>query len=247
MSEVIYKSNRFISRGISRSVLPSLSESIVTFSFDDCPASAIETALPILEAEGWRATIYVACGLCETENHLGRHMSLADIVDVHKRDHEIADHTFSHLSSNGVSTDTYIADIERNQNALQALGLPRSRHFAYPYGHVSPALKKALRTRFKTLRGVLSPTTPSQDANLLKAVRVYSGERFEMALNHIKTAKTEPQWLNLFTHDVRENPSNFGCTPDEFLKIVMAVRENDLRVMTVDDAYRTIRKRTQMS
>jgi len=247
MSELVYKASRFVSRGVSRSVLPELNESIVSFGFDDCPASAIETALPLLEAEGWRATIYVACGLCGTENHLGVHMSLDDVVDVHGRDHEIADHTFSHLSTNDVSTRAYLADVERNQTALQKLGLPRSRHFAYPFGHVSPSLKSALRRRFKTLRGVLTPTNTSQDANLLNAARVYSGDRFQSALKQIEIAKTKPQWLNLFTHDVRENPSEFGCTVEEFQTIVTAVRNSGLRVMTVDDAYRTIIKRRQIS
>jgi len=240
MSEALNKISRFLSRGVSRSVLPELSESIISFGFDDCPASAIETALPMLEAEGWRATVYVACGLCETENHLGRHMSLTDIVDVHKREHEIADHTFSHLSSHDVSTDEYVMDIEKNQKALKKLGLPRSRHFAYPYGHVSPSLKRALSKRFHTLRGVLSPSNSSQDANLLKAVRVYSGERLKAALQQIESAKTRPLWLNLFTHDVRQNPSNFGCTPEEFQSIVSAVKDSGLRVMTVDNAYRSI-------
>lgn len=247
MSQIIHKATRFLSRGVSRSVLPGLNESIISFGFDDCPASAIETALPMLEAEDWRATVYVACGLCETENHLGRHMSLSDIVDVHKRDHEIADHTFSHLSSNDATPDEYVRDIEQNQNALKRLGLPRSRHFAYPYGHVSPSLKRALRKRFQTLRGVLSPTNTSQDANLLNAVRVYSGERLEAAMQHIETAKTQPQWLNLFTHDVRQNPSDFGCTPEEFQSIIAAIKESGLRVMTVDNAYRSIVEKDNLS
>ncbi len=247
MSEIVYKAKRFLARGVSRSVLPDLNESIVSFSFDDCPASAIETALPMLEAEGWRATIYVACGLCETENHLGRHMSLADIADVHDQGHEIADHTFSHLSSNDNDLLAYMADVEKNQRVLKGLGLPPSRHFAYPFGHVSPALKKALRKRFKTLRGVLSPTNSTQDANLLNAARVYSGEALQSALKQVENAKTQPKWLNLFTHDVRNNPSDFGCTPDEFQTIVTAVRQSGLRVMTVNDAYRTIKKRQAKS
>lgn len=247
MSEVLHKASRFLSRGVSRAILPELDASIISFGFDDCPASAIETALPILEAEGWRATIYVACALCGTENHLGIHMSFEDIIKVHERDHEIADHTFSHISSNDVSTRAYIADVERNQKALRKLGLPRSRHFAYPFGHVSPSLKKALRKRFKTLRGVLTPISTSQDANLLNAARVYSGEPIDSALRKIEIAKTKPQWLNFFTHDVRKNPSDFGCTPEEFETIVKAVRDSGIRVMTVDDAYRTIEKRGQKS
>jgi len=96
MNALVQKAGRFVARGVSRSVLPAVQESIISVGFDDCPASAIETALPLMEAEGWRATIYVACGLCDSENHLGKHMSLSDVVEVHKRGHEIADHTFSH-------------------------------------------------------------------------------------------------------------------------------------------------------
>jgi peptidoglycan/xylan/chitin deacetylase (PgdA/CDA1 family) len=243
MTGIFYKGTRFLSRGVSRSILPGLDESIITFGFDDCPASAIETALPMLESEGWKATIYVACGLCETENHLGRHMSLSDVKDVHDRGHEIADHTFSHMSSNDVRLSDYIADIERNQNALKDLGLPKSRHFAYPYGHVSPGLKRVLREKFKTLRGVKTSNNTSQDANLLNAVRLYSGPDLEAALQQIENAESAPQWLNLYTHDVRENPSDFGCTPDDFKKIVSKVKATGLPVMNVDAAYRIIDER----
>lgn len=247
MKELYHKVLRVAARKTSRSVLPPLDESIISFGFDDCPASAIETALPMLEAEGWRATIYVSCGLCETENHLGRHMSLSDIVDVHERDHEIADHTFSHISSKDFAPRKYLADIEKNQKMLKKLGLPGSRHFAFPYGHMTPALKRTLRHRFKTLRGVVHSDRTTQDANLLQAVRVYSGHRMDEALHKIYNAKTSPQWLNLFTHDVRENPSDYGCTPEEFRDVVKAVKKSGFRVMTVDDAYRTIDKRRHMS
>jgi len=194
LNEVIYKAKRFLSRSVARSMLPVLDQSIVTFGFDDCPASAIENALPMLEAEGWRATIYVACGLCETENHLGRHMSLSDIKNVHDRGHEIAGHTFSHVSSNDVTTENYLAE-------------------------------------------------SSQDANLLNATRVYSGKDLKTAIKAISQAKSEPYWLHLFTHDVRENPSIYGCTPNEFQSVVAAVKATGLPVLTVDTAYRMILKR----
>ena len=240
MSALISKIARIASRGLYTSAMPQLKETIISFGFDDCPLSAIETAVPMLEAEGWRSTIYVACGLCETTNHVGLHMSMSDVLETHKRGHEIADHTFSHLSSHNVTLDEYIADIEKNQEALKALGLPPSRHFAYPFGHVNPQIKRALSSKFKTLRGVVRSRFSKQDAHLLNAVRIYSGADFNVALQKIKTAKTTPQWLNLYTHDVRENPSHFGCTPAEFKKIVSAVKEAGLRVMTVDDAYRTL-------
>lgn len=247
MNGLYAKILRQVSRRTDISTLPPLQESIISFSFDDCPKSAITNGLPLIEAEGWRATIYVAAGLCETTNHLGLHMSEADIVDVHNRDHEIADHTFSHLSFNDVSLKVYLNDIKRNQITFEKLGLPKSRHFAYPYGHVSPALKKALRKRFCTLRGVVTASSSGQDANLLNATRIYSNDSIELALEQIDDAKKTPKWLHLFTHDVRDNPSDFGCTPTDLQKIITAVRQSALRVMTVDDAYRTITKRTPVS
>ena len=240
MKNIQAKIMRHVSRHTDKSTLPNLQKSIISFGFDDCPKSAFTQALPLMEAEGWRATIYVALGLCETTNHLGLHMSESDIVDAYLKGHEIADHTYSHLSSHDVGVNDYMADIERNQLGLQKLGIPKSRHFAYPYGHVSPNLKKALRRRFETLRGVVSPTSAAQDANLLWATRLYSNDSIEFALEKITQAKTTPQWLHLYTHDVRDTPSEFGCTQEDFQLIVNAVKASGLEVMTVDEAYQSI-------
>ncbi len=238
---------RRMSRFVEKSILPTPAESIVTFSFDDCPLSAIETGLPMLEAEGWRATIYVACGLCEIDNHLGPHMSLDDVAAVHARGHEIADHTFSHLNIMDVSADAFLANIEKNQKILMGLGLPASRHFAYPYGEVTPALKRALRKRFKTLRGVISPASTAQDANLMNAMRLYSDGTIDDAMTHIETLSQAPQWLHFFTHDVRDAPSEYGCTPKNLQRIIDAVRTSGAQVMTVDQAYSHLRQREPLS
>jgi len=240
MNLVFSKMTRWTARYTGKAILPDLQQSIISFSFDDCPKTVVANGLPQLEAEGWRATIYVACGLCETTNHLGLHMSEADIVDVHNRNHEIAGHTYSHVSANAVGHNTYLEDIERNQKRLVEIGLPRSRHFAYPFGHTTPRLKKSLSKKFKTMRGVLPPNTQKQDANLMKAVRLYSNDSIELAIDEISKATKAPKWLQLFTHDIRDNPSDFGCTEEDFRKVVTAVAESGLPVMTVDKAYRTI-------
>ena len=57
MRKIQAKIMRHVSRRTDRSMLPDLQESIISFSFDDCPKSAFTNGLPLLEAEGWRATI----------------------------------------------------------------------------------------------------------------------------------------------------------------------------------------------
>jgi len=241
MKEAVAKIQRFRSRYVETFRLPNpVGRSIITFGFDDCPASAIHTALPMLEAEGWRATIYTAVGLCDTTNHLGLHMSQKDIVDIHDRGHEIADHTYSHVGTKDVSVEAYIADIDRNQAALTELGLPPSQHFAFPYGDVSPALKRRLRHRFKTLRGVLPMEAIDQDANLLPALRIYHGPDIDAAIDRILQTAEQPQWLNLFSHDVRDAPSAYGCSPHDLARIIDAAKQSGADVMTVDQAFQAI-------
>ena len=210
---------------------------LVSFSFDDCPRSVIENALPVLEKRDWRATIYAAMELCGTTNHLGLHMSRDDMLAAHEKGHHIDDHTFSHISAASISTEKFLEDIEKNRAVFEEIGLPPPRTFAYPYGEVTLATKSAISQKYQLLRGIHSPkSSTSLDLNQTASQRLYSGEDFDACLQAVDKLKTSPSWLILFTHDVRENPSEFGCTPSDFMKIVKAVENSGAEVLPVADA-----------
>jgi len=226
----------------ARRVIPTnLDRPIVSFTFDDCPKSVMENALGPLEREGWLSTIYIALGLCETTNHLGLHMSLADVKAGHESGHEIGDHTFSHCDGSAVPLSDVLSDIDKNQAELADMGLPPSDTFAYPYGEATPALKKALETRFKGARGIKSNSHESSvDLNQFGSNRLYAGQDFEILQSQIKALKNTPGWMTIFTHDVRENPSAFGCTPAQLHETIKAVKDCGAVVMTVADAIKTL-------
>lgn len=214
-------------------ITPKLDRPIVSFSFDDCPRSVIENALPLLEAENWRATFYMACGLCDTINHLGRHMSLKDIQAVHTSGHEIGDHTYDHLDIGNVSLETYLDNIALNQTKLTELGIPESRTFAYPYGSVSPNLKQALYANFELSRGVVESSGQTLDLGLCASTRLYSGSDTNTAIKRIQTLSKSPRWEILFTHDVRDNPSEYGCTKTDMMNVIKAVKDSGAIVLPV--------------
>jgi len=224
----------------ARRVIPvKLDRPIVSFSFDDCPRSVMENALHPLVKEGWLATIYVAMGLCGTTNHLGLHMSPQDVLATHESGHEIGDHTFSHCDGSAMPLTEILADIEKNQAALNAINLPSSETFAYPYGEVTPALKKALEKRFKGSRGIKSNSHETQvDLNQIGSNRLYAGADFDVLQNQISGLKENPGWMTIFTHDVRDNPSQFGCTPAQFAETIRAVKNSGAEVMTVANAIK---------
>ena len=63
---------------------------MISLTFDDCPKSVVDNALPLIEQEGWQATLYMSMGLCGTTNHLGLHMSESDVTAAHTSGHELS-------------------------------------------------------------------------------------------------------------------------------------------------------------
>ena len=214
-----------------------LDRPIVSFSFDDCPKTALSAGVKQLEEENWQSTLYLAPGLFDITNHHGRMISHDDARAAYASGHEIGGHTFSHIDVMETGIGDFLADIERSDAALVALGIPLPQTFAYPFGQANPGAKKALEKRFKGLRGI----TPgahfgAADLNQIKSSPIFSGPNLSKIHDELKMMKVKPGWLTLFTHDVRDNPSEWGCTPQEFEQIVTAVRESGALVLPVAQA-----------
>lgn len=224
-----------------RNILPQPERPIISFSFDDCPKTALDNGAALLETEGWHGTFYMAMGLCGTTNHLGLHMSQRDVKAAFDTGHEIADHTYDHIDAQKTPLALFMINIEKNQTALDALGIPASRNFAYPYGSVSLKIKKRLKQEFELVRGVCDPETAKIDTALIPAMRMYSGHHIEDIIQTIKSMSTPdpktPRWLNIYTHDISDNPSPYGCTPHEMRRIVNVIKDMDMQVMPMNKAY----------
>lgn len=239
-TDLLAKVQRRMARHVERKMIhPQLERGLISLSFDDCPRSVVDNALPLIEARGWQATIYAAMGLCGTTNHLGLHMSEQDIVAAHAAGHEIGDHTFTHIDGMTAGPDGVLSDIARNRAAFESLGLPRAQTFAYPYGEVTPSLKRRLKREFGLSRGIHNPLGGTLDLGLAASARLYS-DHIETTLALIKTAAREKRWLILFGHDVRDDPSDFGCTQIELFRIIDTIAYLGLDVMTVRDALQKV-------
>ncbi len=211
-------------------------KAVVSFSFDDCPVSGIDNGVKVLENEGWKSTIYVSCGLFEVLNHLGKMMNADDAIALHKSGHEIGEHTFSHKDSTALGLRKVQDDIDQNQERLNALGIPASETFAYPYGETFPGLKKVMGQRFKGSRGINHRVHVNQvDLNQIGSLPLYTNKVNE-AVSAIKKLKKTGGWLTFFTHDVRDKPSAYGCTPETMKAVINAVKDSGIDVLNIKDA-----------
>jgi peptidoglycan/xylan/chitin deacetylase (PgdA/CDA1 family) len=220
----------------SRTIPLNNPEPIVSFCFDDFPRTAYTTGGSILGKFGARGTYYAALGLMNTCNDLGDQFSQGDIESLLSDGHELGCHTFSHSSCRSSSLKTFEADVLRGRDAIQEMTGREATNFAYPYGHVTARLKKKIGMQMKSCRGIYGGINSSQaDLNLLRANSLYGDiNRLPEADALLSFCRRQGSWLIFYTHDVRQNPSPFGCTPALLERCAALALEKGFKLVTVE-------------
>jgi len=218
-----------------------LDRPMITFSFDDAPASAAQAGAEVLELRGIRGTWYFSAGLAGQTGPMGAYAEAEDARRLALAGHEIACHTFTHLDCGQAAADAIVADVERNAAALKAWGAAPAESFAYPYGDVSTPAKKVLGRRYRTLRTVQAGLVEDgADANQLPSVGIEGAEGEANALRWLDRAADRKAWLILYTHDVAQTPSAWGCTPEALGHIADAARARGFDVVTAAEGARRL-------
>jgi peptidoglycan/xylan/chitin deacetylase (PgdA/CDA1 family) len=235
-----------LARHIPLSRLTMRNGPIVSFTFDDIPASAHRAGAEFLEAHGIRGTFYIASGLFDGQTANWQVAGEDAVADLHRRGHEIACHTHTHRRADTIHGDDIDAEIAENRERLHAIEPSlKLDNFAYPYGYGSFAWKRKLKEMFHTSRGVCPGINCGKiDLQFLKAFPLTNADLDEDAIRAImdETVRTQG-WTIFYTHDVAFNPSPYGCTYELLSAAVRAAQERGIACMTVAGALARIRAR----
>jgi len=217
---------------------------MVTFTFDDVPASACDLGARILERHGARGTFYVAGRGCGSANAGGPlRASIDQLRTIWANGHEIGCHTFSHPAVRYMSFDELDSELDRNQSVLKTISSDIVvRNFAYPYGDMSVRTKRYLETRFDSCRsGHAGINTTVADLGALNAWPLdnASVDRLKVAELIAETVRTSG-WLIFYSHDVADQPSRFGVSPDLLKWAVDGAEEAGCRLTTIAQSLRLI-------
>jgi peptidoglycan/xylan/chitin deacetylase (PgdA/CDA1 family) len=214
-------------------------EPLVSFTFDDVPASALETGAAILEADGVRGTFYISGGL-QGRIEPGRTLiDLAGCKELAIRGHEIGCHTHAHRDLRHVDGDALVEDLARNARYLDAISpKPSRRNFAYPYNSGSFGKRAILAGTFRTCRAAGEGINRGPaDPTFLRAVEIRQPQQHVLGLARwIDALVADPGWLIFFTHDISPRPTPYGCTPPGFRLLVGYALARGCQVLTVDAA-----------
>jgi peptidoglycan/xylan/chitin deacetylase (PgdA/CDA1 family) len=216
---------------------------LVSFTFDDVPASAFTNGAAILEQHGLRGTFYIAGG---TLGEVGKDWRVIDrdqVRALHDRGHEIGCHTFSHVGVDTLDAQMLDDECRRNREVLRDLcaGLDVT-NFCYPFGRVSLPRKLQLDERFDSCRGIYEGINADiVDLALLRVVELYDRTLTRDKLDRLlREARTRNGWLIFYTHDVAEPPSWIGASPRLLRETIEAVQAENIRCLPIREALAAI-------
>jgi peptidoglycan/xylan/chitin deacetylase (PgdA/CDA1 family) len=218
---------------------------LISFTFDDAPKTAFDAGARILSSYGIKATFFVSLGLLGSETEVGTIASIDDLVEAVGDGNELGCHTFDHLDAWETPTAEFIDSIVKNGQALDRI-LPGTTFssFAYPKSGARLSLKRRLEEHFTVCRGGGQvPNIGMTDLNLAKACFLDRRTNIDTSfvkqlIGHNASARG---WLILATHDVTDNPSPYGCTPEFFEEVVVhAVRSGALLLPVAEACQRLV-------
>lgn len=214
---------------------------MVSFTFDDAPRSAATVGAAILEEHDARATFYISGALVDQWSGDWDTVSADDIVALHRRGHEIACHTFSHLRVTDLNSAAMAAEIENNRHYLMTLDPSiRIRNFAYPYGLGSVTRKRQLGKTFHSSRGILPGINSGViDLQFLRANPLIEphidADGVDRAFDEAVARKG---WLIFYSHDVEAAPSPYGCSPTLLRHALETASRRKIPILSIAAALR---------
>ncbi len=221
---------------------------LCTFTFDDCPRSALENAGGILERHGLVGTFFVAgATLDQASGKYSQMLGPRDLESLVRRGHELGCHSYHHMSLRSTPIEEARADLDRNREVLlEASGAESLTSFAYPFGEANWTAKAEVAKRFAAARGV-RPGINGRILDLaqLLAVGIFAEDFSEARVQAIiqRTVKTRG-WLIFYTHEVEASPSSIGCTEQQFERTLDMVIASQIEVLSMRNAIGRIMHRS---
>jgi peptidoglycan/xylan/chitin deacetylase (PgdA/CDA1 family) len=240
---------KFVSSMCKREALLGTCGPIVSFTFDDFPRSALTVGGEILRSHGVRGTYYAAPGMMDISNHLGNQFGASDLDKLLRDGHELASHTFSHVSCRSVSAERFRRDVEQGRRAIEQItGQSDSGNFAFPFGQITLKAKRVVGQDVASSRGIMGGFNgPVVDLNMLRANSLYGGQSNRANVRELIVENERRQsWLIFYTHDVSPTPSPFGCTPELLEFAVSFASQSCARVSTIAEVLSEVAPRVRV-
>lgn len=213
---------------------------IISFTFDDVAKSAVTTGSEILESHGVRGSFYPTVALAGRTVEGVRHYDVEDLTRLAAAGHEIGCHGVDHLRLTHLDDAAVARQFDRAGYASLGVQPDWLQTLAYPYGDVSPRVKRLARQRFAAARGVWPGVNGRIfDRMLLQCVSLEPHILAQLPVQGwIDLAVAEKGWLIFLAHEVQDDHGPFGVTPALLDATLRAAVRSGAMILPIRDALR---------
>jgi peptidoglycan/xylan/chitin deacetylase (PgdA/CDA1 family) len=153
---------------------------LIGITFDDGYASVLDAALPVLARHGFSATVFVVSRLLGGTNEWDEGpawplLDSAGISELAAADMEIGSHGATHVRLAGLPAARLAAEVGDSMADLAALTGAWPLGFAYPYGSVDAAARRAVCDAGYSYACAVA--TPLAGLGFAELPRIYVGQR----------------------------------------------------------------------
>jgi peptidoglycan/xylan/chitin deacetylase (PgdA/CDA1 family) len=152
----------------------------VGITFDDGYVNVLEAAVPELRRHGFTATMFIISGRLGGSNEWDAGpawplMSADQVGKLADAGMEVGSHGATHARLAGVSADQLEAEVSGSRASIgELMGAP-TRGFAYPYGSMDAAARRAVRDA--GYEYACAVETPMAELGMMALPRIYVGQR----------------------------------------------------------------------
>ncbi|HXM94100.1 MAG TPA: glycosyltransferase [Candidatus Dormibacteraeota bacterium] len=239
-----YYQRKAASRVWKKPLSINLQRPLISFTFDDFPRSALLAGGATLNRFGLAGTYFVSFGLVGKDTSSGQIFFPDDLTTLLEQGHELGCHTFSHCDSWETTTEAFENSILQNRAALNRF-FPDAefKTFSFPISLPRPRTKARIADYFLCCRGGGQTFNAGKvDLNQLAAYFLEkSRDNFQAVKDLIDRNRRACGWLIFATHDISDNHTPFGCTPEFFENVVQYAVSSGAQIVPVVDALEVLR------
>jgi peptidoglycan/xylan/chitin deacetylase (PgdA/CDA1 family) len=211
----------------------------MSICFDDFPKTAWTVGGDILREHGVRGTYYLTGSNCGRHFDGQQQYDNDDLQALYEEGHEVGSHLYDHVSVLRMSAEEIRSSIKKNDAFIrERLGDVQATSFAYPYGAVSLTAKRICADVFSTSRGISQGLNRrSVELSNLRSFGLMGHQSIALDWESVaEETASQKLWLVVFTHEVDEAASPYGCQPKALDRLIRLARSAGLDVLPIRSA-----------
>ena len=221
---------------ISDYVPTAFDRSLLTIMFDDGFVQNISTAMPMLDAYGFKSSH------CYMTARLDGQIAVNGMLALDRGGHEICGHTITHPDLTTLSPSQLHEELATSQTILEGYLGKSVDIFVSPYGAYNSATVNKIMSLYRSHRGVDEGynTKDNFDITNTRVRNVFVHTTAAEIASWVQEAQNGGYWLILLYHEIGVNPGLYGTEPEMFAQHLSVIDESGIEVKTYSGALNEV-------